>query len=44
MVDAVRLFMGEGDVTDTIPIHKTEIKSSEKKKKKRLSLLFLWVY
>lgn len=43
MVDAVRLFMGEGDATDTIPIHKTEIKSSEKKKK-RLSLLFLWVY
>lgn len=33
MVDAVRLFMGEGDVTDTIPIHKNEIKFSEKKKK-----------
>jgi len=27
MADAVRLFMGEGDVTDTIPSHKTEIKS-----------------
>lgn len=30
MADAVRLFMGEGDVTDTITIHKTEIKSSKK--------------
>lgn len=41
MVDAVRLFMGEGDATDTIPIHKTEIKSSEKKKKKTLSFILM---
>lgn len=30
MADAVKLFMWEVDVTNTIPTHKTEIRSSKK--------------